>query len=211
MGDILNDGQRGVRERRESGASALVVRGVAFANTASKFWSCLMDEVAIASPPETVIELSAPSGGLLCADLLSPATLLQRDLDALDPETMQYAYADGLAVLELMGPPAGVRLRLLASDHTRPLMDISLSYLDAEVFPFLLAWFLEWANLQDARWNDAVVRGDFHAEDPSRKVLYQVGFELNNRHMSEGLYQRTIQIRFQRTPRREKTASPVHP
>lgn len=211
MGDILNDGQRGVRARRELGASALLVRGVAFTNTASKFWSCLMDEVAIASPPDTVIELSAASGGLLCADLLSPATILQRDLDAIAPETMPYAYADGLAALELMGPPAGVRLRLLSADGARLFMDISLSYLDAEVFPFLIAWFLEWANLQDARWNDEVVRGDFHAEDPARKVQYQVGFELNSRHMSEGLYQRTLQIRFQRTKRRERTASTTEP
>lgn len=205
MGDILNSGKRGGKTAGVAlGASALYVNGIPFTNTAAKFWSCLFDEVAVASLPDTVIELSASSGGTLSADLLSPATLLQRDLDAIDPATVQAAYADGLAVLELMGPPAGVRLRLLPPGETQPFLDIGLTYMDAEIFPFLLSWLLEWANLPDAAWNEAAVQGMFAAADPARTLSYKVAFDLRTRHLSEGLYHRTLLIRF----RREKQEKP---
>ena len=205
MGGILNNGKGGPKEGTALGAGVLYVNGAPYANTASKFWSCLLDEVTAASKPGTVLELSAPSGGELFPGLLSPASLLQRDLERLELEDIRKAYADGLAALELIGPPCGVRLRLLPAESPRPFLDVTLDYLDAEILPFLVAWLLEWANIPEAAWNDRRIRGGFAADDPARRIRYLVAFELSNLHLSEGLYQRDIRVHFQRQARGTKS------
>ena len=69
---------------------------------------------------------------------------------------------------------------------------------DAELLPFLLVWLLEWANVPDAFWNREKVRGDFSAEDRDRRLQYLVAFELRSRHLSEGLYERTLTLSWAR-------------
>lgn len=204
MGGILNHGSSGGGAEPVLGANVFYVNGAPYANTAAKFWSCLFDEVTAAAKPDTAIEMSAPTGGELFAGLLSPASLLQRDLDQFEREEVREAYADGLAALELIGPPCGVQLRLITSGNQRPFLDITLDYLDAEILPFLLAWLLEWANIPEAAWNEATIRGSFAADDPHRRLRYLVAFELRNRHISEGLYQRDVRIRFQRQSKGQK-------
>jgi len=178
------------------GAKKLFVRGLPYDNTAVKFWTCLIDEVLNDYPPETGVVLYGLAGGALVSDLLSPETVLQRDMARLEETDFRKAFEDAMSVLEVLGPPAGVRLRLVGRDGGPAEPEILLDYVDAEVLPFLLVWLLEWANIPDAFWNRERVRGDFAAEDRDRKVLYLVAFELRSRHLSEGLYEREVTVKF---------------
>jgi hypothetical protein len=177
------------------GAKKLFVRGLPYDNTAVKFWTCLIDEVLSDYPPETGVALYGLAGGALISQLLSPESILQRDMERLEESDFRKAFEDAMSALQVLGPPAGVRLRLVGRDCASE-QDILLDYVDAEVLPFLLVWLLEWANIPDAFWNRERVRGDFAAEDRDRRVLYLVAFELRSRHLSEGLYEREITVKF---------------
>ena len=61
-------------------------------------------------------------------------------------------------------------------------------------------WLLEWANVPDPMWNEPLVRGGIDAEDRDRSLRYRVAFDLSAQHISEGLYNRGIVVRFQRGP-----------
>lgn len=200
MGNILNNGKGGT-SNKERGSQTLHVRGIPYGNTAAKFWSTLFDEVGDDFAEGTDIELEALTGGLLVPDLLSPEALLQRDIEKFNADNVQQAFTDALNALAVIGPPSGVRMRLRASDG-RALGDpIELDYLDAELLPYLVAWMLEWAGLPDVLWNEPEVKGEFQGEDLDRGLIYKVTFELQSRHLSEGLFDRTIKARFRRVVR----------
>jgi hypothetical protein len=197
MAGILdNNGQKSVAG--VLGASGLFVRGLPYTNTAAKFWVCLMDEVIADYPADTGVVLAAPTGGLLGPDLLTPEAILERDLNRLSDTDARAAFEDALKALEIVGPPSSVRLRLLSPAGEQLAGDMALDYLDAEVLPFLLAWLLEWASVPDVLWNGSQVRGDFVGEDQDRRLRYLVVFQLHNRHLSEGLFDREIVLNFRR-------------
>ncbi len=182
----------------EYGAKTLHVNGFPYENTAAKFWSCLLDEVANDYPAGTQVAIAATCGGHLVADLLVPEMILQRDMRKLETEDAQEVIDDAMGVLELIGPPSGVRLRLVEGGEEAPLHEIDLPDIDAELMPFLLAWLLEWARIPDGLWNRKTVRGKFEAEDRQRHLVYKVSFELTTRLLSEELYQREVVLQFQR-------------
>jgi hypothetical protein len=194
---ILN-GNRNNKRAGECGAKTLHVRGFPFDNTAAKFWTCLFDEVIADYPPLTRVELSALSGGLLVPDLLTPEASLRRDMEKMEGENIQEAFSDALAALEVLGPPPAVNLRLVPPPGQGEPQTITLEYLDAEILPFLLAWLLEWSAVPDLLWNEDRVRGSFSAQDRARKLVYQIAFEMTTHHVSEGLYERKVQVHFQR-------------
>jgi hypothetical protein len=204
MSRILHN-SGGESPRDALGAQTLFVRGLPYNNTAAKFWTCLIDEIVTDYPPETGVALSAPTGGLLVPELLSPESLLQRDMDQLAESDVHQAFADAVKALEILGPPCSVRLRLVSASKEIVSQEISLDYLDAEILPFLLAWLLEWAGIPDVLWNQDDVRGDFVADDQERGLRYLVAFELRSRHMSEGLFDREVVVNF----RRESLTQPV--
>ena len=176
------------------------MRGLPYDNTAVKFWTCLIDEVLAEHPVDMGIIMSGLAGGMLTPLLLSPEAALQRDMERLEEADFRKAFEDAVAVMEMVGPPAGVRLRLVSKDSAVPEQEIVLDYVDAEILPFLLVWLLEWANVPDAFWNREKVRGDFSAEDRDRRLQYLVAFELRSRHLSEGLYEREVTLRFKARP-----------
>ena len=75
------------------------------------------------------------------------------------------------------------------------------TFRDAEIFPFLIAWLLEWSGIPEFSWTDEKLAGDFLAEDWGRGLVYDVQFTLCEEHMSEGLLARTARIRFVRRPK----------
>lgn len=198
MAGLLH-GSNGGAESGAYGAKTLHVNGFPYENTAAKFWSCLLDEVANDYPAGTQVAIAATCGGPLVADLLVPEMMLQRDMRKLESEDAQGVIDDAMGVLELIGPPSGVRLRLVGSGESATLHEIDLPDIDAELMPFLLAWLLEWARVPDGLWNRKRVRGTFEAEDRQRHLVYKVAFELVTRLLSEELYQREIVLQFERS------------
>ena len=198
MAGLLNNNNEGAAAGAY-GAKMLHVNGFPYENTAAKFWSCLLDEVANDYPAGTQVAMAATCGGNLVADLLVPEMILQRDMRKLETEDAQVVIDDAMGVLDLIGPPAGVRLRLVGGGEAATLHEIDLPDIDAELMPFLLAWLLEWARVPDGLWNRKRVRGKFEAEDRQRHLVYKVAFELVTRLLSEELYQREIVIQFERS------------
>lgn len=198
MAGLLHSSNGGA-ESGAYGAKTLHVNGFPYENTAAKFWSCLLDEVANDYPAGTQVAIAATCGGPLVADLLVPEMMLQRDMRKLESEDAQGVIDDAMGVLELIGPPSGVRLRLVGSGESATLHEIDLPDIDAELMPFLLAWLLEWARVPDGLWNRKRVRGTFEAEDRQRHLVYKVAFELVTRLLSEELYQREIVLQFERS------------
>lgn len=197
MGGLLQDNKSGSGSG-VYGAKILHVGGFPYENTAAKFWTCLLDEVADKYPQRTQVILSAACSGRLAPLLLDPEQLLQRDMRNLETETTQQVLDDAIAVLELLGPPPGVRLRLTAGEEQAVVHEITLEDIDAELIPFLLAWLLEWARVPDTQWNHKTIRGAFAGEDRARSYGYAVAFELRNTLLGEELYEREVVIRCER-------------
>jgi hypothetical protein len=196
MGGLLNNDKAA---SGAYGAKVLHINGFPYENTAAKFWSCLLDEVAGEFPMGMKVSLEATCGGKLIADMLVPEMILQRDMKKLETEDTQTAIDDVLGVLELIGPPAGVRLRLMPIDSPDAVREVELKDIDAEIMPFLFSWLLEWARVPDSLWNRTKTRGKFQAEDRGRHFVYTVGFELRTRFLSEELYHREVIIQFERS------------
>jgi hypothetical protein len=115
-------------------------------------------------------------------------------MENLDGQDFQRAYREALAVLEITGPPSGVRLRVMRHGFPAPLLAKKLSPPDAETLSFLLAWLLAWADVPPATWNDRTVPGAFMATDLRRHRAYHIQFHLATRHLSEGLYDRELSL-----------------
>ena len=210
MAGILNN--TGDAKAGSYGAKTLYVRGFPYANTAAKFWTSVLDEVFAAYPPGTALELAASSGGPLVPVLLTPEIMLQRGMDRLTEDENQETLQDAMAVLELIGPPGSISLRMIPPGKDAEAQQIELDYLDADLLPFLLAWLLEWASVADALWNQPRVRGAFSGDDPTRRFRYLVAFELRSRLLSEELYHRNLRLHFRREPLPQpEPAEPVSP
>jgi hypothetical protein len=65
---------------------------------------------------------------------------------------------------------------------------------DAEIFAYLVAWPLEWGGIPESYWNNQVLHSAFDAEDRGRRRVYEFSFVVTTRHLSEGLFQRTLAL-----------------
>lgn len=197
MARLLHNDQNGAASGAY-GAKTLHINGFPYENTAAKFWSCLLDEIADDYPNGMKVSLAATCGGQLVADLLIPEMILQRDMRKIETEDAQMVIDDAMEMLELIGPPSGVRLRLIPANASAAVREINLDDIDAEIMPFLFSWLLEWAKIPDSLWNRKTTSGKFQAEDRLRRFVYTVGFELRTQLLSEELYQREVVIQFER-------------
>ena len=191
------------------GGKSWLVRTIPYSNAAAKFWSGLLDEVAADFPPQAMVALSAPTGGWLTPEQLTPERVGHQDLDNLANEDLRQAYTDAVSTLDLIGPPPQTRLRIQLPDADLPLLTQSLEVLDAEILPFLLVWLLEWSNVPEVLWNEPSVHGRFLADDPSRHLRYRVAFRLANQHLREGLFQREVNVTFDRESLRAVSTQPL--
>jgi len=186
------------KSSRQLGSKGLIIKGLPYRNTASRFWSSLWDEVLEDFVDSDGLVLSALSGGELEPDLLSPEIALQESLETLENEDLDEIFHDTLMELELLGPPATVKATFVRGEEEIESRELPLDCVDAELFPFLLVWLLEWAEISEFAWNNERVFGDFCAEDPRRHLVYKVQFCIENTHISEGLFERKMTMRFTR-------------
>jgi hypothetical protein len=163
-----------------------------FANTAAKFWPRLIEEVVRAYPRFTVVALNALATGELDSDQLYPDRALERDLRRLVKTSLTASMEKVIAELDLFGPPAAVAIRIFQEDEEAYADVLPLDSVDADTWPNLLVWLLAWAEVPASQWNPEFVQGEFEAEDPDRGTRYAVTFDLDNRLIDRGFYQRTL-------------------
>ena len=101
-----------------------------------------------------------------------------------------------IAELRLLGPPASVHIRVFAGDQAVGPAYALPQYVDADIFPYLLVWLLEWAEIDRHRWGQEWIEGSLTAEDRARGVQHEWSFSLRNEHLSEGLFRRTLSLMF---------------
>ncbi|MFO7870976.1 MAG: hypothetical protein R6V03_06035 [Kiritimatiellia bacterium] len=179
---------------RQPGPSTVFVEGIPYSNSAAKFWCSLADEVAEDYPQCSLVELEAPAAAPLGREHLFPVTAFEKDLKDLLVHGFDEVLRRTIAEFEITGPPAWVHIRLLAEDSEILAGDLSVHCLDAEIFPFLLAWPLKWARLPEYLWNNEFVEAEFQAHDRARGLLYNFSLSIANMHLSEGLFRRTAAL-----------------
>lgn len=191
--DNISESKPGTR----SGPLGLVVNGVRFANSAAKFWPALLDELAADYPACDALILETLSDPVLDRDLLFPANALQCELDRRrGRRDFREELRAALAQFDMVGPPGAVRARLIAGPAELAALDLPRDCIDADVFPCLLVWLLEWAEIPPGAWNNPEVGGAFSARDRERGIVYRLRFDLRNTHLSEGLFRRALTLRY---------------
>ena len=172
-----------------SKARTLIIGGVRFTHAAARFWASLLSEVAADYPDCTALVFETMAGTVLTRDLLFPEIALQRELDRLQPTVpIEQALKEALTELEIFGPPGAVQISLLADDREIRRCQLPLDCVDADIFAYLLAWLMEWAEIPESQWNSDRVEGVFPVRDPDSTVSGRVQFKFTRSHISEGLY-----------------------
>jgi len=200
MGRILGD-QSGKVPSAASQARALTVGGVRWTHAAARFWASLLSEVAADYPDCNALVFETLAGTVLTRELLFPEMALQRELDRLQPTVrIEQALKEAMAEFEIYGPPGVVQFSLLAGDREIKRCELPLDCVDADIFAYLLAWLMEWAELPESQWNGERVEGVFPINDPdlpeSRDAAGgRLQFEFTRRHISEGLYRWRLLVR----------------
>ena len=191
MGLLSNKQKEGPAGGRAS-ADSLLIGGERYVNSAAKFWASLIDEIGEDFPLCSSAELSALVPGPLNRDHLFPETTFKEDLSRLLTADFETEMRNALAEMAVLGPPASIQVRLLEGDAEIFSGEIPTDCADADILPFFVTWLLRWAEIPESEWNDDEVTGHVAAEDPKRAMDYSIPFTLTNRHLSEGLWQRTI-------------------
>ena len=193
MGGLINC-RFGEPARVEDVCASVVVEGIRYTNSAAKFWPSLIDEVREDFPDCSEIDLTAPASRLLEHKDLFPELEMEEDLQSLLETDLETAIRDTIAELEMLGPPVAVRVRLLDGENELLSDNLPLDSVDSEIFGYLAAWLLNWSHIPESVWNNEFVSGRFEAEDKRRGLSYDAPFEITSRHISEGLFQRTVSI-----------------
>jgi hypothetical protein len=175
-----------------------VVGGTTFTNSAAMFWVGLLNEVARAYPQCTSMELAAGCPGRLKDECRWPEKAFERDLDALASTDLGTVLREAVAEMELLGGPTPIALRVYEGENERRCGAIPLDCADAEIFPYLVAWMLFWADLPERVWNREIMNGELRASGIDDGGDYALGLELRNRHLSEDLYERVLVVQMSR-------------
>jgi len=183
------------------GAKMLVVRGRRFKNSAAKFWSALVDELWEEYADCRRVTLEAMNEGHLDPELLFPEAGLERELNLLseNADHINEIWRKALADFELYGPPGSVGMRIFSEAGQQKLLALPMDCVDAEIFLYLLAWFLEWGDLPLSAWHEPKIKGAFSAADPFRKFKYLFDFTIEHAPASEGLFAWRLDLKFGRS------------
>ena len=176
------------------GPTSLFVDGVRYANAAAKFWVSLVDEITEDFPECSSLRLAGRCPGPLGTEHLHPEVALTRGLEQYAAADFEEVMRGVMAELAILGPPSSVMLQLFRGEDELLSRPLPADCIDAELFPYIVVWLPQWAHLPAVRWNDEVVAGGFVGEDRPRGMLYGMRFELLNRHLSEGLYERSVSV-----------------
>jgi len=180
------------------GAKSLLIRNEVYDNTAAKFWSSLIDEVLLDFPSCDSFSLAASGAGPLSADLLYPVDALQRDLDMAEEMSLEEAIRRAVEELTMFGPTAPVTISLFSGVTAIKTQQLPRECVDSNAFSFLLVWLMEWSAIPTSGWNNEFLSGKISATDSERKCVYEMNVALHNKHLSEGLFIRSVTMRFRR-------------
>jgi hypothetical protein len=194
MGTLLSGDKDGQPPAEHSVCSALYVHGVRYDNTAAKFWPTLIDETLEEFPECTSIELTAPVAGRLRQRYLHPEKEFEQDLLNMLTTDLQQVIRETMAQLEILGPPSAVAVRLLQDDTELLSGELPTDCIDADIFPYLIVWPLLWAGIPESQWINEFVSGSLQGNDKQRGLVYTMHFALRSRHLSEELYDTSLQI-----------------
>jgi len=184
-------------ERRDALAScnAITVNGIAYGNSAARFWVRLLDEARQGFPACSGIELSALTPEPLDAARLHPQAELENDIQQLMGADLGEVMRQTMQELEMFGPPGPVRVRVLEGPRQLFGDDLPPDCVDTEIFTYLVVWLLEWARIPHAEWDQDSLEGQFVGRDRARRIAYHVPFDVRSAHLSEGLFRRTVVLR----------------
>jgi hypothetical protein len=181
---VLLHGDPGTRAENPYGTDQWTINGQAFRNSASRFWSALLDEIAHEFPACDAAVMTAPGEGMLSVEDLNPQAQLEKALG----ET------SALRQLELYGAPRPVSIQLRHDDIILAERELPRSCLDAELLSYLLAWLLKWGEVPECQWNSPSIESEFTAADAQQSTCCHIRFHLQNRHVSEGLFERQLRL-----------------
>ncbi len=173
----------------------LCVRGVPYANSAARFWLALLREVRADYPRCDAMALTALMDGPLQPELLFPTLALEREIQRAAAAGRHDTLAAIIAECELLGLPGGVQLELRAGAEEITRRELPRDCVDAEIFAYLLAWLLDWAEIPDAQWNAEHVSGAISAA--AGETAMALRLDLSNTHLSEGLYRRRVLVEWE--------------
>ncbi len=173
----------------------LFINGVAYSNSAAKFWPALMDEARFLDPAIRKIAIRGTSAGEIERRQLFPGLLHEKEMEQLLHGDLEKMMRQTAAELELTGPPPSVIIDLFTESDVNILRtELPPDTIDADLLPFFLVWLLRWAAIDEAKWNNEFLEGSFKAEDKHNNKLYNFSFILHNRSLSEKMYDRTCTL-----------------
>ena len=186
--------------KKHSGTSTpspLYIRGVPYTNAAAKFWLALMRETRSDYPGSDAMALTASMDGLLQSDMLFPTLALEREIQRAEKTGRRESLAALIAECELFGLPGSVQLDVCSGTEIVSTRTLPCDCVDAEIFAYLLVWLLEWAEIPEREWNADQVSGSIPAGDAGRGVFMPWRVNLENTHLSEGLYRRRVSLAWE--------------
>ena len=100
--------------------------------------------------------------------------------------------------MTLFGPAAPISISLFAGTRELKSHHLPVGCVDANTFAYLIAWILKWSAIPELNWNNAVLSAKIVARDRERKLSYGMSIAFLNKHLSEGLYNRSVTVQFSR-------------
>jgi len=177
-------------------SAGFFVRGAEYGNTAARFWMALLDEVSVDFPECVEMELSAPTSTPLVPEQLYPDLEFQAVMKRLEDTDFREGIRGILAEMELFGPPAPVMIHLRQENCEILSKGLPTDYVDAEIFPYLVVWLLEWARISAETWNNEYISGSFDVTDKRGQLAHDIEFSVTTDHLSEGLYRKSVAMRM---------------
>ncbi len=176
------------------GGSGVCVQGRRFTHTAATFWQRLFNEARQLSTQALVLELSAPETSAMDRELLDPAAALNHSIARWVHADASAIMADTLAELEWSGPPALVRLDVRQADHDLYQGALPADCVDAETWPYFVAWLLEWSGLAACLWSQDPLRGTVSLRDADTGAAVEAAFHLTWPPLGDGLRQMVLTL-----------------
>lgn len=190
--------------RTPVGSSQWTIDGSVYDSAAVKFWSGLLDEVCEDFTAADGLKIDCFCDDFLVPEMLDPTGLFTAELESLEgDDEMDETIRELAQELELIGPTPPIHVDVLSGSDVVCSRDLPEEVIDADVLPIFLVWPLEWGGLSEFGWNRRQVSGAFTAWDAERNWRYAVRFSLENTHVREGLFHRTMTLAVKRTAARK--------
>lgn len=146
-------------------------------------------------PDYSRIELTSITSESIDPMRLDPQRELEHDIQDLLDKDLEQVISQTITELEMFGSPPPVQIRVMETSLECYSSQLPPDSVDAETLTYLIAWLLEWGRVPHDTWNCDELDSQFVARDPDRGVAYHIAFNITCRHLSEGLYRRTVDLR----------------